>query len=171
MHEKERAYLEQQLDHCRNQISLQLTFLSETSLQALVQAASDDAAKFKRLRNSVENLRHGVHMAAISAEAEERMRQLMGIQEDAVSAIIQSQIVNSLRFEGMYDRLDTVEDAHLGTFRWILDEGSAGKGDAEQETRRGAASGKFTRWLSAGSGIFTYQGTRVWQVDIDEISG
>ncbi|GAB1321122.1 hypothetical protein MFIFM68171_11332 [Madurella fahalii] len=56
VHEKERADLEQRLDHCRSQLDLQLAFLSKTSIDTLVQSAKSDAAKLERLRNSVKDL-------------------------------------------------------------------------------------------------------------------
>jgi len=50
VHEKERADLEQRLDHCRSQLDLQLAFINKTLLDALVESAKRDAAKLERLR-------------------------------------------------------------------------------------------------------------------------
>ena len=147
VHEKEKEELEQQLNNCSNQINLQLTFLNRISLQALVDSASDNATKSERLRESIDALRQSVHTTITSGEIEEQTHRLMGIQEAAVTAILQARIVNSLAFEGMYGRSDTVEEAHSETFRWILDEDSAANTycDAKREEMRRAASEKFIR--------------------------
>ncbi len=121
VHEKERADLEQRLDHCRSQLDLQLAFLNKSSLDALIESAKGDAAKLERLRNNVEDLHQGVQVAGISAEAQEQIRRLVDVQEGTLAAIIQSRILKSLAFEGMYGRADMVDEAHCTTFRWILD--------------------------------------------------
>ncbi|KAK3306192.1 uncharacterized protein B0T15DRAFT_485616 [Chaetomium strumarium] len=120
VHENERADLEQRLDYCRSQLDLHLTFPNKTSLDALVEAAKSDAGKLERLRSNVEDLRQGIRVAGISAEAQEQIRRLVEVQEDAFSSIIQSRIAKSLAFEGIHDRFDMVEEAHLKTFRWIF---------------------------------------------------
>lgn len=57
---------------------------------------------------------------------------------------VEHRILNSLAFEGISMRLDTVATAHISTFRWVFEELST------------PAHGKvdFTRWLESESGMF-----------------
>ena len=164
--EKERADLEQRLDHCHSQLGLLLIFDNKSSLNALVGSAKDDAAKLEQLCNNVEQLRQGVRAAGIGPEAQEQIRRLMDVQEDALSAIAQRRILKSLAFEGMYGRSDMVEEAHYQTFRWILDDGDDqdDRSDCEHWTQteqrriRNAARERFKNWLSSGQGVFHVSG-------------
>lgn len=164
VNEKEKADLELRLDHCRSQLVVHLAFLNRSSLQTLIDSAKSDAAKLERLRSNVEQLGHGVQVAGMSPEAQEQIRLLVAVQEDAFSAIIQSRIMNSLAFEGMYGRCDMVAEAHGKTFRWILGDddvqhaGQDKEGRAERETMGRAAKEKFTGWLSSGEGVFHISG-------------
>ena len=170
VHEKERADLEQRLDYCRSQLDLQLAFLNKTSLDALVESVKNDAAQLERLRKNVEGLRRGVQVASISSEAQEQIRRLVDVQENAFSAIVQDRILRSLEFEGMHGRFDMVDEAHCETFRWILDESDEsdkpdddreGRDDRDDETQnevKCAARERFASWLSSGEGIFHISG-------------
>ncbi len=174
--EKERVDLEQRLDHCRGQLGLLLVFNSKSSLDALVKSAKGDTAKLEQLCNNAEQLRQGVQVAGIGPEAQEQIRRLVDVQEDALSAIAQSRIVKSLAFDGMYGRSEMVQEAHYKTFRWILDDngdnddshdksdnkdntnGYWAKHRAKEEMARKAAREKFKTWLSSGEGIFHVSG-------------
>ncbi|KAK5652264.1 hypothetical protein OQA88_10612 [Cercophora sp. LCS_1] len=155
VHDKERANLEERLDYCRSQLDLLLTFINKTSLDVLVESAKSDAAQLERLRKNVEDLRRGFQVAGVSAEAQGQISRLVDVQESAFSVIIQSRIVKSLAFEGMYGRFDMVDEAHCKTFRWILHENDVS--DAEDDVdaiRYELGSGKSTlmKYLSDHSG-------------------
>ena len=169
--ETERADLEQRLDHCRSQLGLLLVFDSKSLLNALIESAKGDAAKLEQLRNNVEQLRQGVQVAGIGPEAQEQIRHLVDVQENALSAVAQSRIVKSLAFDGMYGRSEMVEEAHSRTFRWILDDSDDSHAEndndtsvnwathrTEQDKMRSAAREKFKNWLSSGEGIFHVSG-------------
>jgi hypothetical protein len=177
VNEKEKADLEQRLDHCRSQLDLQLTFVNKSLLDALVKSADDNASKIGQLRNNVEHLRQGVWVAGMSPQAEEQIRRLVEVQEDAVAAIVQRRIVKSLAFDGMYGRSDMVDEAYSNTFRWLLDDEDDGTcccrycrflcgqprehpelGHPKEGDMRDEARAKFTNWLSSGEGIFHISG-------------
>jgi DNA repair exonuclease SbcCD ATPase subunit len=169
VHEKEKADLERRLDDCRSQLDLHLTFLTKTSLDALVESVKSDAAQLERLRENVEGLRRGTQVAAIGSEAQEQIRRLVDVQEDAFSAIIQDRILSSLKFEGMHGRFDMVDEAHSQTFRWLVEGGDdsddianhqadAPIDEGPQREMKRTARARFTSWLSSGEGIFHISG-------------
>lgn len=69
----------------------------------------------------MDQIRQGVHVTSISPEAQAQLSQLVNLQEDALCFVVQTRIVKSLWFEGMYGRYDMVDKAHSETFRWIYD--------------------------------------------------
>ncbi len=184
MSDKEKADLEERLDHCRAQIVVQVAFLNKHSLDDLIESANGNTAKLGQLRDNVqylhdnvEDLSQGVQVAGFSAETQEQIRRLMDVQEDAFSAIVQRRILSSLEFDGIYDRSDMVEETYLHTFRWILDDHDGGtcfcpffrfRCDESDELGEFAhsmeddamclASENFTNWLSSGEGVFHISG-------------
>lgn len=52
--------------------------------------------------------------------------------EHAFELIIQHRILESLAFEGMYGRYETVDDAHYKTLRWVFDDDTDYEEDAEE---------------------------------------
>ncbi|KAK3904902.1 hypothetical protein C8A05DRAFT_13258 [Staphylotrichum tortipilum] len=164
--EKEKVDLEQRLDHCRSQLTLQLAFLNKHSISALVKSAESHAANVKQLCDNIEHLRQGVQVASFGPEAQEHIRHMVSVQGKALSTIVQNRIVKGLEFEGMHDRFDMVDEAHYKTFRWIFeveDEDATSKPTAgvRVEERRGVnqrANETFTTWLSSGEGLFHISG-------------
>ncbi|KAG7287236.1 hypothetical protein NEMBOFW57_006742 [Staphylotrichum longicolle] len=169
--EKEKAELELLLDHCRSQFNLQLAFVNKSLLHSLVESARNDAAKLELLRSNfddlrarIEDLRQGVQVAGFSFEAQGLIRQLVDVQENAFSAIVQGRILDALAFEEMHGRSEMVEEAHYRTFRWILaddnedDVRSTRYAEAERREMHRAAGNMFTNWLSSGEGIFHISG-------------
>lgn len=175
--EKEKAELELLLDHCRSQFNLQLAFVNKSLLHSLAESARNDAAKLELLRSNVddlrariEDLRQGVQVAGFSSEAQDLIRRLVDVQENAFSAIVQGRILDALAFEEMYGRSEMVEEAHYRTFRWILaddneddnehndDVCSTRCSEPERREVQRAAGAMFTNWLSSSEGIFHISG-------------
>lgn len=63
------------------------------------------------------------------------------MQENAFSVIIQSRIVKSLAFKGMYSRFNIVDKTYFKTFRWILhnDDVSGNDGSNPEDDTEGVA--------------------------------
>jgi len=77
----------------------------------------------------------------------------MQISNTALRYIMQERILQAIRFNDITRRYEAVEDAHLETFRWILDD------DVQEEDKgRIAAKNLFSDWLASGSGIFHVSG-------------
>jgi hypothetical protein len=54
------------------------------------------------------------------------------MSEHAIELVIQHRILESLAFEGMYGRYETVDDAHYKTLRWVFDDDTDYEEDAEE---------------------------------------
>jgi len=93
---------------------------TQARLITLVDSAKDDSTKLDHLHNQVEQLRRGVAVESLSAEAQTQLQSLLGISEHACEVIIQYRVLENLAFEGMYGRYETVDDAHFKTLRWIF---------------------------------------------------
>jgi hypothetical protein len=89
---------------------------------ALKGSITDDSAKIERLLSQAEQLRKGVEVTSVGLQAQNQLRELLHIQDDALDTVSQERILKSLEFDGMYRRYDAVEEAHFKTFRWIFDE-------------------------------------------------
>jgi hypothetical protein len=93
---------------------------TQARLITLVDSAKDDSTKLDHLHNQVEQLRRGVAVESLSAEAQTQLQSLLGISEHACEVIIQYRVLKNLAFEGMYGRYEIVNDAHFKTLRWIF---------------------------------------------------
>lgn len=96
-------------------------------LDALVSSAKNDSSKLEdlhrrmlHLREQINHLRRGVALTSLSPEVECRLRDLLGISEQACEVMVQRRVLETLAFDGMYGRYEMVEDAHSETFRWTL---------------------------------------------------
>jgi type II secretory ATPase GspE/PulE/Tfp pilus assembly ATPase PilB-like protein len=112
-----------------------------------------------QLEAHVINLDKGVEVATISDEALDQIRQLLGIQEEALGRIAQARILKALEFKEMRGRYEGLEDAHQNTLEWIFrDDDDKDVSASEERTMRLNAREKFKHWLSLGEGIFHISG-------------
>ena len=82
----------------------------------------DDSTKLDNLQDQLEQLRRGVACEYLTAGARTQLQSLLGMSEHASDVIVQHRILESLAFNGMYGRYETVDDAHFRTFRWIFND-------------------------------------------------
>jgi len=137
--------------------SILLTLLNSSKTQArldaLVDSVKNDSSGLQSLHNQVDNLSRGVTVGSLTPAAQAQLRLLLGMQEHILEVISQKRFLQSLAFDGMHRRYETVDDAHFKTLRWIFDEplGSATFHESEEKT---SAKRLLLKWLSSGSGIF-----------------
>jgi hypothetical protein len=91
-------------------------------LNALVASVKDDSTKLDNLQDQLEQLRRGVACEYLTAGARTQLQSLLGMSEHASDVIVQHRILESLAFNGMYGRYETVDDAHFRTLRWIFND-------------------------------------------------
>lgn len=103
-------------------------------------------------------------------------RTVLELSDLAISKVFQNNVLETLRFEKMESRFDSIEEAHTETFKWLLeDENSCSisipiadtddpwfdgiRQDLEESrhSRQGIRK-DFTNWLSHGNGIFHISG-------------
>jgi polynucleotide 5'-kinase involved in rRNA processing len=84
------------------------------------------------------------------------------MSEHACDLIVQHRILESLAFEGMYGRYDTVDNAHFKTLRWIfsdsLDNDQVEEKDEPEDEAKASARELLLNWMSSGAGIFHISG-------------
>lgn len=101
---------------------------------------------------------------------------VLGLSELAVSKVLENNILQALRFEKMESRLDSIEDAHIKTFEWLLEDETSNSmtippADAHNPWFRGIVHlleediplrleirKRFIDWLEHGNGIFHISG-------------
>ena len=139
---------------------------TETKLDALITSAKDDFSKLQQLHNKVEHLRQGIAIESLTPSAQAQLRLLMGAPQHICEVIIQHRILESLAFEGIYERYETVDDAYLKTLRWIFDgtlldgqpeDGIELRNPSQDEAKR-LARKSLLNWMSSGTGIFHVSG-------------
>lgn len=103
-------------------------------------------------------------------------RMVLELSDLAISKVLQSNILEALRFEKMESRFDSIEEAHTETFKWLLEDETAssiampmedtddpwftGIRHVLEEGRplRHGIRQDFTNWLLHGNGIFHISG-------------
>jgi hypothetical protein len=102
-------------------------------LNDLLSASKTNAAKLETLQNGINQGFQDVEIRSLSPAAQDQLRQLLRMQEEALTAISQHRILKSLEFEGMHGRFDMVDEAHSKTFRWMFGTEAQLKDDDERE--------------------------------------
>ncbi|UPK89671.1 hypothetical protein LCI18_000606 [Fusarium solani-melongenae] len=110
--------LQSQLDSCQDQLTLYLNALM-------------------RLMGK---LHEGVHVTSLDGDIKNQLSELLGLSGRTYDSMRKHRILQSLSFDTMHRQIDEVHSAHVGTFDWILRDGS------------------FVEWLSHGHGVFHIAG-------------
>jgi hypothetical protein len=169
---KEKSELEGRLESCRNQLHLQLSFITRyflsselcfsnfdilhsadtrTRLMGLETSASTQHEQLEQLQEKILSLRNGTSTTSLGDEALRQIQSLLKIPDAVRAELIQQHIRKGLEFPEMRTRLDGIEEAHERTFRWILD-----GGDIDEDRRK--SHELFNGWLLKGDGIFHVTG-------------
>jgi hypothetical protein len=156
---------------------------TQDKLEALATSVKDDSSKIQHLHGQVEHLRRGVAIESLTPAARDQLQSLFNMSEHPCDLIVQHRILESLAFEGMYGRYDTVDNAHFKTLRWIfndsLDDDQAEekdeprdepedkqederdaekKADREEDEAKASARELLLNWISLGARIFHISG-------------
>ncbi|KAJ4314655.1 hypothetical protein N0V84_008782 [Fusarium piperis] len=161
--------LEKSLGDCRSQLTLSLTHLasknSAENADRILAMVKKDSSKLEQLQTHIKQLRKGVEAQTMGDKALEQLRLVLGMHDEALSAVYQHRILHSLQFDDMHRRDDRVEDPYEDTFRWILEDDDANSEesmtdweDYHQEEMKCISRDMFLNWLSSGSGIFHISG-------------
>jgi hypothetical protein len=133
----------------------------------LLAMAQTDASRLEELQRHIEALRSGVQVEQIGTEASTQLRRLLGLQDDAIAAIYQNRILESIRFENMHERDDRVHYPHEQTFNWLVEDDETFEDESTEMSRSDMlemyemklnSRNLFVKWLSSPEGIFHISG-------------
>ncbi|KAK5651327.1 hypothetical protein OQA88_12560 [Cercophora sp. LCS_1] len=127
-YQKDRQELEKRLANCRDQLDLHVDFSILTSVRALTAAVEKDSDNFQRIKNTIDEI-----MKYITREVHGPLSRLLNMQEEALRRSVSTRILNALSFEGMSARYNMVPEAHVRTFRWMVDDTNRGSSSLEME--------------------------------------
>jgi hypothetical protein len=182
--ESEKKELVDQVETCRNMMHTQLTVIlglaasslgsdihelingyrSSTVLRldSLIKTGKCNADELSSLRKNVDALRFGVKLTEIGPGVEQQLRKLLSISDTAMNTVTKYRILNSLAFNEMHRRFDSVAKANHGTFEWILDKESKKTRPGQELTEKGRKTlekrALFRWWLQTGTEIFHIAG-------------
>ncbi|KAL5589738.1 hypothetical protein FOVSG1_011605 [Fusarium oxysporum f. sp. vasinfectum] len=129
--------------------------------------AQTDASRLEELQRHTEALRSGVQVEQIGTEAGTQLRRLLGLQDDALAAIYQNQILESIKFENMHERDDRVHYPHEKTFNWLIEDDETLENEAtgmsksetlDMHEMKSKSREPFMNCLSSSEGIFHISG-------------
>ncbi|EWZ83444.1 hypothetical protein BFJ70_g5704 [Fusarium oxysporum] len=120
--------LENQLKDYRDQLILALVEFSRVEaadgFSELISLAKDNEATLKRLTQAIEHLRHSQLSAPDSisnTQACTQFQRLLMVDDETRRSMYQDFILESLKFDEMYQRFDAIHSAHEDTFKWIYE--------------------------------------------------
>lgn len=144
---------------------------TRAKLMELVANAKDSNDLLQNLKTHLDELREGIITQSISPGAEKQLEGLLGLTEHIANAAAQRRFLNSLAFEGMRGRVNTVEQAHFDTFQWVFQSDADTEdhenleytinkdANLEEEGKaKSAARALFNNWLLSGTDIFHVSG-------------
>ena len=86
----------------------------------LIASAGADSSILEQLSGKIGDLLEGGDASSLSPEIQDQFKSLLAIPEHASNLIIQKYILANLRFDGMYQRFESISEAHSKTLRWIF---------------------------------------------------
>src|SRR5215469_8971253 len=121
-----------------------LTFMSadmKARLEALIETSRDNTTELNKISTRIAGIQSRIKPSYMHPENLAQLTQIMQISDVAAHRVLQQKVVDAIAFQDMYRRFETVEEAHLKTFQWILDD-DAHEDDSEKQD----AKKLFTNW-------------------------
>ena len=122
-------------------------------LEALIETSRYNTTELDKISTRIAGIQSRIEPSYMHPENQAQLTQIMQISDVAAHRVLQQRIVDAIAFRDMYRRFETVDEAHLKTFQWILDDDVH-----EDDPERQDAKKLFTNWLASGSGIFHISG-------------
>lgn len=133
-----------------------LIFISadmKVRLEALIEASRNNTTELDKISTQIAGIQSKIELSRMDPENQAHLTQIAQISNVASHYVLQQRVLDAIAFGDMYRRYETVEEAHLKTFKWILDDVVH-----EDDSERQDAKKLFTDWLASGSGIFHISG-------------
>lgn len=125
----------------------------KASLTALIETSRDNTTELEKISTRIASIQSKMELFHMHPENQAQLTQIVQISNTISDHVLQQKILDAIAFGDMYRRYETVEEAHLKTFKWILDDNVY-----EDDPERQSAKKLFTDWLASGSGIFHISG-------------
>lgn len=144
-------------------------------LSEIAQTGKCNERELASLNRQVATLKDAVTGMKSHSRLQDEARMVLDLSDQAVSKVLQNNILEALRFEEMEKRFDSIEEAHTKTFKWLLEDTVSSSIrpttstddpwfenilpylEREEPLRRDIREG-FTEWLSIGQGFFHISG-------------
>src|SRR6266480_3153570 len=133
-----------------------LTFMSadtKAKLEALIETSRDNTTELDKILTRIAGIQSKIEPSHMDPENKVQLTRILQISDVAAHRVLQQRVLEAIAFGDMYRRFETVEEAHLKTFQWILDDDVY-----EDDSEKQDAKKLFTTWLASGSGIFHVSG-------------
>jgi hypothetical protein len=120
-------------------------------LESLAQGPKNNEIEFGKLSAQIAKLQFNLKLqiSQLAPESLNQFNQIQRMSNVISNYILQQKALEAIKFADMYRRYDSVEEAHLKTFEWMLSDQMN-----EVNPERQVAKKLFTGWLTSGSGIF-----------------
>ena len=121
--------------------------------EGLIETSRYNATELDKISTQIAGIQSKIELSCMDPENQAQLTQIVQISNVASHYVLQQRVLDAIAFGDMYRRYETVEEAHLKTFKWILDDDVY-----EDDFERQDAKKLFTHWLASGSGIFHISG-------------
>ena len=102
----------------------------------------------------IDRIEKGTCVSSLSAEAQDQIKTLLGLTKLTLEGRAARKILESLAFDEMRTRTETIQEEHCDTFRWIVDQNV----EVDDTTLASNTREVYLSWLSRGRGIFHVAG-------------
>lgn len=131
--------------------------------------------ELQALKQQVNALQRVMNNISSQSRLLQDIKSLLDRPRTAVDKVLQNKVLDALRFEEMHRRNDNIEEAHVDTFRWLLDDEKPSSKrkqtllsrypgaysvpfDEHIQPLRLQAQARFLDWLGSGKGVFHISG-------------
>ncbi|KAE8146641.1 hypothetical protein BDV25DRAFT_47329 [Aspergillus avenaceus] len=146
-HEGDRYRLLNRLKECQQQLFICVQNMDRTEFKRKFRRLADDGLNnLDVLNKKLDDIHRSLKGSSLPSDVHSLLNGFLDIPGQALA---ESRILQGLAYASMHHRMEQVEEAHFGTFRWILD-GQIPEHKLYRE--------RFTEWLRHGTDVFHITG-------------
>ncbi|PYI35691.1 hypothetical protein BP00DRAFT_362450, partial [Aspergillus indologenus CBS 114.80] len=155
------------LSQCLEVLNMNHNSRLDGKIEQLVRNGHDTKLSFEGLTEQIRSLRETSTLLSDNDPLRNQISETLGRLEQTASLIRSSSILETLRFQEMKERYNSLNKAHRGTFSWLLGTGSTDVGSdpgsssicqPEQQELLLHERKRFIDWLETGTRIFHISG-------------
>lgn len=144
------------------QTNLEMLFLTYPRLQSMkrldriAENGNCQDAHLQQLKQQLNGVQNALDQMSSKSVMLDDIKLLLSRPRKALDKVLQNTVLEALRFQEMEKRFDDIEDAHINTCRWLLDDSYAPS--QSKSTTMTQARVRFIDWLKGGRGLFHVSG-------------